>query len=130
MTKKKTILFPVINKTQYYSEEYWEESKRGQPSIFKGTLLDYVYYDKDIFDWEENKVFNDTLTYIDYGRGRSSVTFYFKGIDDAQYPMFLTDMSSLLLNKDIIDGKVTGTWTFVKRGKNYGIKLVDDELKS
>lgn len=119
---KKHILFPVIKETKYRDDK--------TPFITKGSLLDYIYYTNgDLYEWVENKVFTDTLTYIDYGRGRSSVTFYFKGTDDAQYPMFLTDMNSLLHNKNIVDSKVSGTWTFAKRGANYGIKLVDEELK-
>lgn len=39
------------------------------------------------------------------------------------YQVFLTDSKEVIQN--MIHGIIYGKWTFVKRGENFGIKLVD-----
>jgi hypothetical protein len=125
---KKIILYPVVKETTYYSDKYYQEDLRGKPDKVKGSLLTYegdTYYYKDNFEMIENKVFEETLTFSGYGRGRSSAVFYWKDSTGADYQMFMTDMDDLLNNKNIINRQVTGAWTFCKRGQNYEIKLAD-----
>jgi hypothetical protein len=123
---KKIILYPVVKETTYYSDTYYQEEVRSKPDKVKGSLLTYegdTHYYKDNFEMIKNKVFEETLTYAGYGRGRSSAVFYFKDSTGADYQMFMTDMDDLLKSKDILNGQVAATWTFCKRGQNYGIKL-------
>lgn len=124
---KKRILYPVVYKDKFYQGGYFD----GKQYAWKGSLISYTYKapsepcideEKNI-EWIENKVFEDTLTFIGYERGRSSAVMRFKGSDGAEYNMFLTDTDDLIKSEDIIGGKVTAKWTFCKRGENYGIKL-------
>lgn len=64
-----------------------------------------------------------TLEYDGYSRGRSAAYFWWKDIDtQVLYPMFMTDLDEILTD-GLIDGKcITGTFTIIKRGQNYGIK--------
>ncbi|MCC2249015.1 hypothetical protein JUJ52_03460 [Virgibacillus sp. AGTR] len=123
---KKKILYPLIKETTYYpsdNEYYKSQGLAGKPDKVKNSLMMYDGYVDQNVNYVENRVFNETLTYTGYGRGRSSAVFYFKDSTGATYQMFMTDMDALLSSKDLIDGKVTGTWKYCKRGKNFGIKL-------
>ena len=72
---------------------------------------------------EENYEFSDTLTFQDYGRGRSSVTFTMKRANTGKtVTMFVSDFANII-NK-MNHGHVTGRFTFVKKGQNYGCKMV------
>jgi hypothetical protein len=109
--------------------------------LFKdGNLLEYVWYNLD--DSERERVYNGetvvtneniiwkpntevelTLHYQGFGRGRSSVTFYWLDDDGNQYPMFIKDVDELL-KQDLGTSSVHGIFTYVKRGANYGIKFL------
>lgn len=73
--------------------------------------------------WEENYQFEDIITYEGYARGRSAAYFFFKGTNDERYYVFLTDFD--LMIPFMVKGTVKGKFTFTKRGKNYGIKLLE-----
>lgn len=123
---KKTILFPVIKETTYYTDSEWniEQGLAGKPREVKGSLIDYDNRSGNV-EYIENKVFGDTLTFEGYSRGRSSAVFNFVDSNGATYQMFMTDIDNLLKSKDLINRQVKGTWTFCKRGQNYGIKLAE-----
>ena len=77
----------------------------------------YGYHYVDNFEWE------DTIEYECFGRGTSAAHLYFRStITGKSYQMFLKDFEDIV--KLLVDGKVTGTFTFCKRGQNYGIKIV------
>jgi hypothetical protein len=77
----------------------------------------YGYKYVDNFEWE------DTLEYESFGRGTSAAHLYFKStITGKSYQMFLKDFEDIV--KLLVDGKVSGIWTFCKRGQNYGVKLL------
>ena len=124
---KKVILYPLVKQTTYYDSDndYWiQQGLAGKPHEVKGSLLSHAHYiDEDNVEFVENRIFDETLTYAGYGRGRSSAVFYFTDSTGAAYQMFMTDMDDLLKKCDLIDGNVNGTWTYCKRGQNYGIKL-------
>lgn len=107
------------------------------PTTEDGSLIGYPYSDAPAephFDkvsninWIDNIVFEDTLTFTGYGRGRSSAVMHFEGSNGASYNMFLSDTNVLLKTKDIIGGKVKAQWTFCKRGSNFGIKLSEETM--
>lgn len=80
-------------------------------------VKNYGYKYVDNFEWE------DTLEYETYGRGTSAAHLYFKStITGKSYQMFLKDFGNIA--KRLIDGKVSGKWTFCKRGQNYGVKYL------
>lgn len=71
----------------------------------------------------QNHIFKDTLFYKGFGRGRSSIKFDFENKEGKKFEMFASDFSELVSDEDISKG-VTGEWSFVKRGQNYGIVKV------
>lgn len=85
---------------------------------------DLVTYPNRCAEWRDNYEFEDTLEYEGYSRGRSSVTIIFTGSTGVKYEMFVSDFDEVIRTKGL-DGKiVTAKWTFVKKGQNYGLKLV------
>lgn len=91
-----------------------------------GNQLSYDSYSCDRH--LDNYMFTDTLLITSVRRGRSSVHFILKDIrGEREYSMFLTDMLDLICSTGICKGIVSGTWTFCKRGKNFGLKMVKDE---
>lgn len=127
---KRVILYPLIKETTYYPFDNWniQRGTAGSPNMVKGTLLSYVSGREDNVEYVENREFEETLTYLGYGRGRSSAVFYFKDSTGAEYQMFMTDMDDLLKHKDIVGKEVEGVWTYCKRGQNHGIKLAKSEM--
>ena len=85
-----------------------------------GNQLDYEGW--GCAEMRDNFEFEDTLTFQSYGRGRSSVTFTFKRVNGQTVSMFVSDFSDIV-NK-MNHGHVTGRFTFVKKGQNYGCKMV------
>lgn len=130
---KKEILYPVTKENSYYDRDWIEkegkekiEHKKGEVSVAKGSLEYYPFNDTNL-EWVKNKVFEETLEYIGYSRGRSSATFQFKDSTGADYSIFMKDMNDLLMTKDIINGEIKGFWTYCKRGKNFGIRLATEK---
>ena len=79
---------------------------------------------KDIM-WKENYILTEILKFYGASRGRSAVTFIWQGINGLYYPMFIKDLAFLLMHGTISNGFASHSmWTFVKRGSNYGITLV------
>ena len=80
------------------------------------------------YDWRENWEFEDTLEMCGYSRGRAAAYFHLQSkTTGIQYCMFMTDLTDVIKNCVIDKGIVTGIWTYVKRGMNYGIKLVKSD---
>ncbi len=74
--------------------------------------------------WKDNDPFEDTIEPVTLERGRSAAYFVFKRKSDGtEVTMFMKDLMEAF-NK-INNGKITGTFRFVKRGMNYGIALMD-----
>lgn len=74
--------------------------------------------------WKPNFEFTDTLKYSHYSRGRSSAKIHFTSqSNNKSFEMFLTDFDELMGLKGFNGNTVTDTFTFCKRGANYGIKL-------
>lgn len=75
--------------------------------------------------WITNFEFEDTLELVSYGRGRSSVTFTLKRTDGTTVSMFVSDFYEAAFKMK--DGKITGRFTFIKKGQNYGCKMIGGE---
>jgi hypothetical protein len=89
-----------------------------------GNFVSYPLFDGEEYNYKDNCVFNDTLQFESFYRGRSSAgATFISTITKKVYTMFLIDLSNLLLNKTIVNGKVEGSWCFVRRGVNYGVRL-------
>lgn len=94
---------------------------------------DILYYPQPIYDHINQKQiqpvnvpnfeFTATLKMIGYSRGMSSVLFKFKDdIADKEYVMFISDFINLVPHMNA--GVVTGTFTYCKKGKCYGIMFI------
>jgi hypothetical protein len=89
-----------------------------------GNQLDYQY---GATVWMDNHEFDDLLTYHAYSRGMSSVTVIFTRSGGGRLSMFMTDFNDVV--PFMVKGKLRGRFTFVKRGQNYGARLIEaDDL--
>ena len=95
----------------------------------KCDCVHYIYHSEHTYTYYAgglnlvpNYEFDATLRYENYYRGGSSVSFML--IDDAnnRYSVFLSDFTDMLPH--MTGGVIKGKFTFVKKGTNYGIKLV------
>lgn len=120
-------------------ENYW--TKVSNPN-YETELIEYNntlneiqerkdsgrYVEVDAIVWKENYEFEDTLVLTGMSRGRSAANFNLKSETDSKdYNLFMTDIVDMIKMADINKGKVKGLWTFVKRGQNYGIKLIEQK---
>jgi hypothetical protein len=88
-----------------------------------GNQLDYEYFCTNPgIEWLDNFEFEDELTFKHYGRGRSSVTFTLERTNGKTVSMFVSDFSDAV--PKLVDGKLKGRFTFVKKGTNYGCRMV------
>jgi hypothetical protein len=87
--------------------------------------------------YEFNRIFRATLQITGFGRGRSSAVVYLRvlhildplgGIEKgAQFSMFLSDFTEMVMGARSIDGGVLdGCWTFCKVGANYGLRWLGE----
>lgn len=98
---------------------------RQAPFKKDGGLWHYPPYSQDNLVWEPIEEWDAEMKMVGYNRGRSAAFFLWVDTEDnSSYPMFLTDMSDALKAAVIDKGVIDGTWTVVKRGMNYGLKLV------
>lgn len=82
-----------------------------------------------IVRWERNSVFQAEMRLVDFRRvGNSTHAVWERmggsALDGATYDMFSVDLLKLLQTATVVKGRVTGSWTFCKRGRCYGIQLV------
>jgi len=81
------------------------------------------YMDKYNLRWEDNYEFEDILKYSGFSRGNSSCTIQFRSINSGkEYTMFMKELNDCI--DKLVEGKLTGKFTFCKRGENYGIKYL------
>lgn len=80
--------------------------------------------------WKDNVPFRADLRLERYGRGRSAAYFIWKSDEGIEYPMFMSDMADMLQRAVIRNGLVeNGQWHVRKRGQNYGIALINQEVQ-
>lgn len=99
------------------------------------SLLDEDAVDYFVTAHEErdNYEFEECLEIHGFVRGCSSAVMILRPANDhgedfnyaksVYYQVFLTDSKKVIQN--MMHGTIYGKWTFVKRGENFGIKLVD-----
>ena len=73
--------------------------------------------------WRDNFEFKASMHFESFQRGRSAAYAVFRTDKDERYTMFLKDLADAIphLDKGFLLEK---TFTFTKRGQNYGIKVV------
>jgi len=97
-----------------------------------GKPISYVSKaEYDSTEWRENTPFFAKLRLEKMGRGRSAVRlFWIDTTKEAQketvvYEMFVIDLVEAIQLTTINEGICEGWWEFIKRGQNYGIRLMD-----
>jgi len=85
-------------------------------------MLDYPGWRHEQ-SWRLLEPFDASMTVLNVERGRSAARFWLVDDGGFRYPMFLTDMLTLLLNYGVMAGGRTPRicWGATKRGANYGI---------
>ena len=81
-------------------------------------------------EWKDNFEFYAVLRAEDFVRGRSAARVVMVDEDDPnlKFEMFLTDWTHMMQHCVMRFGEVGGHWTFVKRGTNYGLMLVEPSV--
>jgi hypothetical protein len=107
----------------------WTKKKKTAPfDSTTNSLLDYANC------WNDSKVVRDVsepfkakLILDSWGRGRSAVRIQWVDADDSKrtFPMFMKDFFELVMNGH--SHTITGTWEVVKRGANFGVRLLSAE---
>lgn len=89
-----------------------------------------LHYPEHETVWRDNHEFEATLVFRGMARGRSAAYALFSDKKTGKdVTMFLVDLADVVMNKKIDRGIITGKWTFCKRGQNYGVRLVEEEVK-
>jgi len=93
------------------------------PFDAQGNQLTYYHprWDHDV-TLVDNFKFTDTLTLDGMSRGQSAAHFQMKRKDGTQVTVFMTDLCDMI--PKFCNGEITGEFTFVKRGQNYGCALL------
>jgi hypothetical protein len=76
----------------------------------------------------EPEPFQAPLRVVDFERGRSAARLIWANEADATFPMFMVDIVDTLRRVELQDGwtEAEVTWEVVKRGANFGIRMVGD----
>lgn len=105
------------------------EYEHGVSHPTKKRIVDYGSGPREVAErvspvWLDNYVFDDEMEVVGMSRGRSAANFQLTDSCGKSYNMFMTYMVDMLKRATINKGFIWGNWTFVKRGRNYGIKYV------
>ena len=80
-------------------------------------------------NWRPNGPFKTKMEICGMERGRSAAHFTLRDDASKEYTIFMSDLLDVLKNHGIIKGWTEElTWSFCKRGQNYGVKLHDEQL--
>lgn len=98
-------------------KEICKENKRVEHFRRDGTLAEVFV---------PNYEFEDVLSFEYFSRGRSSVKAHFVSENTGlKYEMFISDFEDVLKSNRIANCRIKGKFTFVKKGQNYGVMLVE-----
>lgn len=97
-----------------------------------GEMLHYVdFWTEQIAQIEvkDNYMFEDSLLYMNYKGGRSSMTMILESISTGRkYYMFWKYFDKCIRRPNNSPGPIFhGKWTFIKTGKNYSVKPYEEE---
>lgn len=116
MATKKPLMIPLEDDGSLIN---WTSAKYPDPP--DGKWRDKKFHRSG--EWVENGEFDDVLKVVNIERGRSAAHFILEDGEKRKYVMFITDMLDAIQRAEIYQGTLAGTWTFCKRGQNYGIRL-------
>lgn len=79
-------------------------------------------------EWRPNSEFFAELEIVNVSRGRSSVVFNYRDVKTGTiYPLFASSIEDVLRRATVRRGRVSGYWWVVKKGRNYGLELMEPE---
>lgn len=118
MAKKKTWTVPVIKGTNIAWTEIWDsygvELDKCAPEDYKfDATIEFVGFRRGYGAGVKVIVKDTDLRYIN-NKGE---------IHNIEYGVFLTDSYDVIMKMN--EGFMTGTFTVCKRGRDYGIKLIN-----
>ena len=124
---KKELLVPFRNGRPCW----WDGEVSSKLKVGEVETRNDSYY--KTCERKQNYEFEADMRIVEFGRGRSSVKLILEDINEPEptekyqskfrYEVFLSDaIDTISKGMDMI---VSGKWTFVKRGSNWGIKLID-----
>lgn len=125
----KELFVPFDRHGNMLDYSYWGISEEEKELCKKHGRFDRLYPNGELAEmFIPNFVFEDTLIFTRFSRGRSSVKAHFESkYTELKYEMFISDFQNVLKQNRIGNCHVTGRFTFVKKGQNYGIVLLKNE---
>ena len=75
-------------------------------------------------EWRDVEPWWDTMLVVGQQRGRSAAFFLLVSSNGDSYPMFMSDALEMMKTATIANGTITGTWTVIKKGRNYGVQFL------
>ena len=124
MTEKKRLCFPLslrFGGLLHYTIQVEPGEKETEECYSKGELI------VGDVKWVPQSEFEKTLIYNGFSRGCTSAKFwwYDKYDEKEVYPMFMKEMDELIWSGHA-KTELHGIFCYIKRGQNYGIKLVKE----
>ena len=91
-----------------------------------GSPVPHCRYGAERYVWKDNAPFRALLVFKRFNRaGSAAHAVYARGDDPSwKVTMFLSDLQSVIAN-GYAPLYLSGHFEFVKRGQNYGVKLID-----
>jgi hypothetical protein len=89
-----------------------------------GNPVPFIQRRVEYYVWEDNATFHTSLDFVRFERGRSAAHAIYAKADDPTWEvtMFLSDLEDVVI-RGLAPLRLTGTFEYVKRGQNYGVKL-------
>ena len=81
------------------------------------------------YDWRPNVPFKTKMEIRKTNRGRSAANFTLRDDASKEYTIFMVDLLEVLQKHSITKGWTEElTWSFCKKGQNYGVRLHDEQF--
>lgn len=120
MSKKKEYLVPWEDgSVLHYADQRQHDWYRGEAEQ-DGFLPEWV----SRVTWRHNEPFTARIRVTGTKRGRSAAYFMFEDTEHHTFPMFITDVATMLQGVNAEDGWINGRWDVARRGLNYGLRYL------
>jgi len=81
------------------------------------------------FEWRDVYEFEDELKIHGWGKGRSAVRVYLHGTDGTRYTATMTAFMDAVEMVGVVNNTIPKLkWTFAKKGSNYTIQPVQEQM--
>lgn len=119
----KMACFPFIDgNLQIYSDFDLNDNEREK--VYNGEKVEFeLHYRNKVEEWKPLTKVKMKLRYIGYINEDGVVGFICEDDNKHHYPMLINDFDNMIRQCDSVLS-VNGVFTYVKRGKYYGIKLL------